>query len=379
VGFGDELYAVDRIPTQSCVLLDSAEDARRFPTGDLTLAICQTCGFGFNARFDHSLVDYSEDYEETQGYSGTFRAFLTATIEGLADELEPAGQTILEIGCGRGDFLEQFCRHAGTRGIGIDPSQTAGRVPLDAGLGLRFILEPYGEPHHALEVHGIVCRHTLEHLPAVRDYTRSTSAHLANQTDAWTFIEVPDTERILTEGAFWDVYFEHCSYFAKPSLERLFRSNGFDIERLDKVYGDQYLHLLARPCAGPATATCEYEVAPLLEAADHFRERLEAELARWHAWLQASGPGQVALWGSGSKATAFLTTVGSFDRVACVVDINPDKHGKFVAGSGHEIVAPERLVDVAPEKVLIMNPIYRREIGEQLSALGVSAEIEVLG
>ncbi|MEZ6019194.1 MAG: hypothetical protein R3F17_03580 [Planctomycetota bacterium] len=85
------------------------------------------------------------------------------------------------------------------------------------------------------------------------------------------------------------------------------------------------------------------------------------------------------LWGSGSKATAFLSAAGSHDRIAAVVDINPDKHGKFVAGSGHEIVAPNRLRDLRPARVLIMNPIYRKEITADLAAMGLHPEIQALG
>ena len=56
----------------------------------------------------------------------------------------------------------------------------------------------------------------------------------------------------------------------------------------------------------------------------------------------------VALWGSGSKAVSYLTTLGVTDEVQAVVDINPHKHGKFLAGTGHEIVAPEALRQLRP-------------------------------
>ena len=42
------------------------------------------------------------------------------------------------------------------------------------------------------------------------------------------FFELPDTERVLTEAAFWDIYYEHCSYFTPGSLARLFRRTGFE-------------------------------------------------------------------------------------------------------------------------------------------------------
>ena len=375
----ERFYGVEGIPVHSCVLLADAEGARSFPKGDLSLAICTECGFVFNEHFDESRIDYSEDYEETQGYSGTFRAFLTATIEQLVSELRLAGTTILEIGCGRGDFLEQLCARADAHGIGIDPSRTAGRVDLAAGRGLRFLHAEYGSEHHDLAVDGIACRHTLEHIGPVRAVADSVAQHLGGDAQRWSFWEVPDTERILEAGAFWDVYYEHVSYFSPASLARLFDRAGFHLDRLERVYGDQYLHLLARPRAQGTAPHPLPPVQPMLDKARAFAESCRAALSEWHRWLQASEPGSVALWGSGSKATGFLTTLGSWDRIDCVVDINPDKQGRFCAGSGHAIVAPEDLVGRPIERVLIMNPIYLDEIQSQLASLGLHPEVRALG
>lgn len=371
------VYSVARIPIHSCVLLADQAQARGFPQGDLEWAVCRRCGFLFNRAFDASRIDYGEDYEETQGYSGTFRAFLADTIARLTDDHDLQGQTVVEIGPGRGDFLEALCRAAGARGVGIDPSRTAGRVDRSAGLGLEFLFEPYGPQHHSIEAAAVVCRHTLEHLPRVAELVELVRAHLGSHPERCAFFELPDTERILREGAFWDVYYEHCSYFSRASLRYLFESQGFAVDRLELVYGGQYLHLDAHPSSMQTHP--QPDPASILEAVGQFQERCEASLKRWHAWLQASQPGSVALWGSGSKATGFLTTLGSWDRIQCVVDINPDKAGKFVAGSGHPIIQPSELPGRPIERVLIMNPIYRTEITRALADLGLHPEIEALG
>ena len=80
-----------------------------------------------------------------------------------------------------------------------------------------------------------------------------------------------------------------------------------------------------------------------------------------------------------SKGVAFLTTLGqSIDDIAYAVDINPIKHGTFMAGTGQEIVAPEFLREYRPDVVVIMNPVYRAEVTADLSALGLSPQIETL-
>ncbi len=76
---------------------------------------------------------------------------------------------------------------------------------------------------------------------------------------------------------------------------------------------------------------------------------------------------------------AFLTTLGqSIDDIAYAVDINPIKHGTFMAGTGQEIVAPAFLQSYRPDVVIIMNPVYRAEVTADLTALGLNPEIRTL-
>jgi hypothetical protein len=100
----------------------------------------------------------------------------------------------------------------------------------------------------------------------------------------------------------------------------------------------------------------------------------------WHGRLHevtATG-GKVVAWGSGSKCVAWLTTLGIGDQLEYVVDINPNKHGKWLAGTGHEIIAPERLTAYQPDLVVVMNPIYVDEIRADCERLGVTAAIEAV-
>jgi hypothetical protein len=89
---------------------------------------------------------------------------------------------------------------------------------------------------------------------------------------------------------------------------------------------------------------------------------------------QASGK-RVALWGSGSKAVAFLTTLGVGDAVEMVTDINPNRHNHFMPVTGQRIVGPEELGSLKPDIVIVMNRIYRDEIAKALSAVNLSPQL----
>src|SRR5262249_30116437 len=102
--------------------------------------------------------------------------------------------------------------------------------------------------------------------------------------------------------------------------------------------------------------------------------------AHWIDFLRSrtSAGRRVAIWGGGSKGVSFLTTTGFTDEVAQVVDINPYKQGKFLPGTGHQVIGPEALKDAPPNVVIVMNPIYLPEIGAQLAEMELDPELIAL-
>lgn len=371
-------YEVAGVPAHSCVLLDSREEALAYPTGDIRLAFCGSCGFIANVAFDRDLLDYSQDYEETQGFSGRFNAFARSLAHHLIDRYEVRGKRILEIGSGKGEFLTLLCELGGNRGVGIDPAFVPERMVSEAADRMTFIRDYFGPGYTHLSADLVVCRHTLEHIPDVAEFVRLTRRTVDQRRDVITFFEIPDTRRVLRELAFWDIYHEHCSYFTPGSLGRLFRSSGFDILDLRLDFDDQYL-LIEAAANGETSQPSELEegIEELGEEVETFRREHAIGLERWRAELDRyrSEGRTAAIWGSGSKGVAFLTTLGIRDEIELVVDINPFKHGKRMAGTGQEIVAPRSLVEHRPDTVIVMNPIYVDEIRAELGEMGLSPEL----
>lgn len=367
------------IPVNSCLLVDDRRDALDFPTGDLRLELCRSCGFIFNALFDPALTEYSPRYEETQGFSPHFRRFALDVARRWVDRYDLHDRDIVEIGCGKGEFLALMCELGGNRGVGIDPSYRPERLDSPASSRMRFFTDFYGPDHRDIGADAVVCRHTLEHIAPVAAFLDQVRAAMAPSEVA--LFELPDAMRVLNEGAFWDVYYEHCSYFTAGSLARLFRSAGFDVLDLATVYGGQYLLVDARP--GPPTSPPrpgEETPAEVVAAAGRFAMAVDRSVSAWRRRLyQASLDGKrTVIWGAGSKAVSFLTVVGRDAKVAYAVDVNPNKHGKFLPGSGHLVVAPEFLKGYQPDLVIAMNSEYQDEIGATLTELGVPAELLAL-
>ena len=161
-------------------------------------------------------------------------------------------KTVLEIGCGKGEFLVMMAEAGAGHCIGIDPGVHPERIESPAADHLEWIVDFYSESYEHLAADAVVCRHTLEHIPDVEGFLSMIRSSLGDRTDTIVLFELPDIQRILDETAFWDLYFEHCSYFSAGSLARLFRRCGFEVLSVSREYDDQYLLVEARPAGAGA-------------------------------------------------------------------------------------------------------------------------------
>jgi SAM-dependent methyltransferase len=372
-------YQLESIPVHSCLLMPSREAATHYPKRDLRLGFCQSCGFIQNTAFDPSVHEYSSRYEETQAFSPRFSQFARDLARRLIERYDLRRKDILEIGCGKGEFLVLLCEMGANRGIGIDPGYVEERTRSEAAARIKFIRDFYSEKYSYLRADFVCCRHTLEHIQPTRQFVQMVRNAIGNRPDTIVFFEVPDVARVLKEQAFWDIYYEHCSYFSLGSLARLFRSCGFEVLDLVKDFGDQYLLIEARPGNGSdgRLFAGESDVEELATDVKRFAATLPSRLQGWRQELrQLKARGRRAvIWGSGSKAVAYLTTMGIDGEIEYVVDINPYKHGMYLAGTGHEIVPPTFLKDYRPDVVIVMNPIYCDEIRRELDRMEVAAEL----
>ena len=189
------------------------------------------------------------------------------------------------------------------------------------------------------------------------------------------YIEVPDTGRILAEGAFWDIYYEHCSYFTQPSIEYGLRRAGLNVDGIDLGYGDQYLMAHASAAQQPGAEAVDADLGELAESVVHFARSTSGLISKWRLRVEEElrNGGSVAVWGASSKAVGFLSVVPGVTRV---VDVNPHKQGMWLPGVGLMVENPTNLASDPPTLVVPMNPIYLDEIREDLQRTGIHPAIE---
>ncbi|MEQ1887039.1 MAG: class I SAM-dependent methyltransferase [Bryobacteraceae bacterium] len=373
----EPFYEVRGVPVHSVVNIRTREEALAFPKGDIALAWCEGCGFVSNTAYDSSLQEYCSDCEETQGYSDTFQLFQEQLAERLVKRHSLFGKRIVEVGCGKGEFLSLLCKLGGNSGVGFDPAFVPERNPAEGQANVEFVQAFYSEQNAVGDADFLCCKMTLEHIADTHAFVSMVRRSIGSRRTP-VFFQVPDFRRILTDNAFWDVYYEHCSYFTKHALSQLFQRAGFEIVDIRSEYDGQYLAIEAVPAEKPMGRLKE---DPWLEWTSerirNFSSVVAETIASWNQRIasRVTAGENLVIWGSGSKGVSFLTSLRNPGDIRAAVDINPHRQGTFMAGTGHPVVAPEQLQQSPPDLVIVMNPIYAKEIATTLQTLGLHSKL----
>jgi hypothetical protein len=299
----------------------------------------------FNAAFRPELVQYDAEYQNEQGLSAAFARELDAVVEVM--ERHFAGQTLIEVGCGKGLFLERLLT-AGFDVTGLDPTYE-GRNPR--------VIRKVFTPELGLLADGIVLRHVLEH---VVDPVAFLAGLLeSNGGEGKIYIEVPCLDWIASHHAWFDIFYEHVNYFRRVDFERMFAT----VHESGHSFAGQYLYVVADLATLRTPRRPGDDVFSLptgfMSAIDASRERLRSR----------SGSAR-AIWGGASKGVIFaLLMERAGVSIDTVIDINPAKQGRYLAATGLRVQSPDEAMAHLPAgaDVFVMNSNYRDEI-EALTA-----------
>ncbi len=361
-----ERYWVPRQPVVLNYRFGSLDASRTVHRRDLELRQCSHCGLVFNAIFDPTVIPYDENYENRQCYSAAFGEHLRTLAADLTADNHLAGQNLLEVGCGKGDFLRLLCRTASAVGDGFDTSYEPGSEPEPPSV--RFhrcyvqasdIQKPY---------QAVICRHVIEHVAEIGLFLREIHAIAVAAGDPVVVLETPRFEWIVEQASFWDIFYEHCNYFPEATLAYLCRAVGFDVVRHRRVFGDQYQLLELRPNRDRARGT-----APGIEGRASLAKfaHLASEKLRVYSETIAAlaSGGTWGIWGAGAKGVALVNQLPG-DLPFVVIDSNPAKQGGVISGTSVPIVGPGDHRVAKLKLVVIANPNYAVEIGSVLQQIG---------
>ena len=173
----------------------------------------------------------------------------------------------------------------------------------------------------------------------------------------------------------WDIFYEHCSLFSATSLTLAFERTGFTVKHVAHIFGGQYLWLEAQLTT--AAQPVAHQPPDTSAAARAFGANEKRLTQTWLSTLLIlKGRGKVALWGAGAKGATFANLIDpDCSLIDCVIDVNPNKHGRFIPGTGHPIVALAELPARGVKFAVLMNANYCEENRKLLTETGIKLEL----
>jgi hypothetical protein len=325
-------------------------------------------------------MHYSQEYDNSLYFSPRFRSYAESLAHRLVESYDLFGKQIIEIGSGRGDFLKYICELGESRGTGFDPSYAPDVSADHYDDNVHYIKDYFSAKYYDYPADLVISRHVLEHIEYPREFLSTIRKSVGDNSASIVFIEVPNFRTTLQDQRIFDIIYEHYSYFNSFSLAYLCRMLGFEILEMIEAFGDQFLSADLR--IGPIDILSRIESEADYPAnyeryigtfAENYRDMLTVWKERIKD-LQKSGR-KVVAWGAGAKGLSFLNFLNIRGEIDHIVDINPRKQGKFIAGTGQHIVPPDFLTKYLPDVVIVMNAIYKEEIKRNLEDMNLKVDL----
>lgn len=214
-----------------------------------SFALCVNTRYGFLETkpkpIELSGYYKSEDYishtdRAASFFEKTYQAVKSKTIKLKVKRIQNAtlkGATVLDFGCGTGDFLVG-CKNAGFNVLGFEPNSAAGALSKKKGVELILSIENLKD--NSVDV--ITLWHVLEHLPNLeKDIAQFKRVLKPNGT---LIIAVPNYKSFDAKWykQFWAAYDvpRHLRHFDKKSINNLFSTFQFSLQNTNPMWFDAF-------------------------------------------------------------------------------------------------------------------------------------------
>jgi len=216
-----------------------------------TIKSCSDCGLKITSPrpIDADLGRYyeSEDYvshsDTNKGFINTiYQQVKSITLrkkEGLLSSFNTS-KTLLDIGCGTGDFL-LYCKNKGWNVSGLEPDVNARNKAQNKGL------DNISDSEQLFSIsnkkYGVVTMwHVLEHVAELNKYMQALNNIIEDEGRVIIAVPNPESADAKNYKAFWAAYDvpRHLFHFTKNNIIDLAQKHNFIVESIKPMVFDSY-------------------------------------------------------------------------------------------------------------------------------------------
>lgn len=311
----------------------------------ITLDICQCTGCGL-VQHNSEPVHYYKEVIRAASFSATMRAFRKQQFETFIEKNLLTGKKVIEIGCGRGDYLS-ILNQLPVKAFGLEYAESSVAYCVRNGMQVRkgFVEDSsFRIPEMPFDAFFIM--NFLEHLPDPNAVLLGIRSNLS--VGGMGIIEVPNFDMIVRKNIFSEFITDHLFYFTRDTLSTLLNLNGFDVVECTEIWQEYIISAVVR--SRGKTDLSNFTV---------LQSRIEKQIKEFVA---AYGEKRVGIWGAGHQAFAVMALAGLTGKIKYVIDSAPFKQNKYTPATHIPIVAPDRLAEDPVDAIIVMAGGYSDEV-----------------
>lgn len=328
----------------------------------IDLEICQCSGCGL-VQLSNDPVHYHKDVIRAAAFSEEMKDFRKKQFDEFTKIFSLAGKKVIEIGCGRGEFLS-IMRESIMDAYGVEHSEESVAQCVKNGLKVsKGFMKSDMDALSDAPFDAFFMLNFLEHLPDPNSVLRGIYENLSE--NAVGLVEVPNFDMILRNKLFSEFTSDHLFYFTRETFCSALRINGFDIVECNEVWHEYIISAFVRKRG-------RLDI-------DHFykyQAKLKLEIEEYIGRFKEN---KVAIWGAGHQALAIISMMDLAGRIKYVVDSATFKQGKYTPATHIRIVSPDALVADPVDGVIVMAASYSDEVARTIkNKFGEKPKVSIL-
>ena len=312
---------------------------------------------------------FNADYAYFSSYSRTWVEHARRYAESMSDRLKLGPESlVIEVASNDGYLLQHFVAMR-IPVLGIEPTTNTAEAARARGVRTEVLffdeVSAAALARRGVRADLIVANNVLAHVPDIAGFVGGFRYVLKDE-GVLTF-EFPHVLNLINKVQFDTIYHEHFSYLSLLSVEPILRSRGlrsFDVELIPTHGGSLrlfcgHVHSGHQETSALAAVRDNESTAELdrLETYRGFAPRVKSVRRSFRDYLAGalSTGRRVTAYGAAAKGNTFLNYCGvSASEIIAVLMRDPAKQGRFLPGSHIPIHAPEHLLRLQPDDVVIL-------------------------